>query len=107
MLTHEEAQELQAQVATFRFVLEWMRREACPDTATRDWPTADEQLQAFVDTAEIVLSDDTARDRLALERATVQALRERVRTSPTWCECPQCKRDRPLLAQWAALELEA
>jgi len=112
----EEAAALKAQLAeaqagnaAMRQALEaWERyvmhpkRHSSPSDA---WRTAMRAHRAAIG------ASHDARERLALERATVQALRKRVadvaHVEPgAPCTCPQCERDRALLAQWDALGLE-
>ena len=111
MLTDERMQELQAANAALTAALHlWRHWYAERMTLSTDEEEA--RLLAAASATLDALVPNTARDRLALERATVRALRKRVadvaHVEPgVPCTCPQCERDRELLAQWAALGVEA
>ena len=108
MLTDEEAQELQAANAALRRALE-LWRHWYADRRVLSQGESDKCLAAAAIATLDALTTGTSGARLALERATMQALRQRVaeRSHADACDCPRCERDRGILAQWAALGGEA
>ena len=123
MLTDEQAQELQAANAAMMAVAEksklaltgtYMIHPSGRVTCSECRQSVDKHASTC-STGEALaaiksaLADPTAHTRLALERATVQALRERVKmiSEVQACDCPRCERDRGILAQWEALGVEA
>ena len=108
MLTDEQAQELQAANAALTAVLDLWRRwymEQADEAAQQSI----ERLRGIFSLTLGALGSSTPHARLALERATVRSLRERVAliSDAMACTCKRCQQDRELLAQWAALGLEA
>ena len=101
MDTDERMQELQAANAALRVAL-----GRCPIPGE---PSMYSQYIEWYNNVRLPALTADPTGRLALERATVQALRERVAGTPRGfaCVCDRCKRDRELLAQWDALGLEA
>ena len=106
MLTDEQAQELQAANAALRAALDSQKR-VLADHLHSDTLLCRQDLERLIQQSEAVLAADAGRARLALERATVKALQERVHGEEAYgCHCKQCRRDRELLAQWDALGVE-
>ena len=114
MMTDEEAQELQAaNAAMFAMLLrvEWPRKHPSEWGRCPICHACAPVGHAVGCDLEAMIEAGVGRPRLALERATVQALRERVadvaHVEPgVACTCARCERDRELLAQWAALGVE-
>jgi len=121
MLTDEQAQELQAANVALRQALEryaksehW-RKLFWPGTGDVAWeyiPALPGDVDPGIHARCTLANNQVEHDRLALERATVRALRQRLadvaHVEPEVpCTCARCERDRALLAQWAVLGVEA